>query len=136
MKSLCKFEPLDLLSLMIKYMYKTVIEHKGNHIMGYGYFPTKVFHHFNIHTGVGRVSTTKQMFTQSTLVEYECDEEKGNILSKVSQLIKEHDQLKHELEAIIVLVSNKKADIALTKEELLKAQTQGPGTEIVQKLHK
>ncbi|KAK4722021.1 hypothetical protein R3W88_012254 [Solanum pinnatisectum] len=34
MESLCKFEPLNLLALVLEHMYKTVIEHKGKHRMG------------------------------------------------------------------------------------------------------
>lgn len=61
-------------------------------------------------------------------MECECVEGKGNTLSKVSQLIKDQDQLKNELDAMIVLVSNKEVEIALLKVELLRAQTEGPGT--------
>ena len=39
--------------------------------------------------------------------------------------------MKHELDAMTVLVSNKEDEIALLKEELLKAQTEGPVTEVV-----
>ncbi|KAH0765549.1 hypothetical protein KY285_001420 [Solanum tuberosum] len=96
-----KFDPIDLPALMLEHMYKTVVEHKGKHGMGYGYFFTK-----------------------------------ANPLSKVSQLIMEHDQLKHELEEMIVRVSNKEAEIALLKVELLKAQTEGHGTAEVRELRK
>jgi len=37
--------------------------------------------------------------------------------------------LKHELEEIIVLVSNKDAEIALIKAQLVKEQIEGPCTE-------
>ena len=43
-------------------------------------------------------------------------------MSKVSHLIMEQDQLKHELEAVMVLVSNKDAEIVLLKVDLIKAQ--------------
>ena len=61
MESLCKFESLDLSALMMEYMYKTVIKYKGKHGMGHGYFQMKVFHHFNISIGAGKVGTVKQM---------------------------------------------------------------------------
>ncbi|KAH0634108.1 hypothetical protein KY284_036894 [Solanum tuberosum] len=72
----------------------------------------------------------------TTLVECECIEGKTGPLSKISQLIIEQDQLKHELEEMIVRVSNKDVEIALLKAELLKAQSEGPGTAEVNKLRK
>ena len=46
MEMLCSFEAQCLPSLMIEHFHKTVIERKGVHGMGYGYFLTKVFKHF------------------------------------------------------------------------------------------
>ena len=65
------------------------------------------------------------------MVECECIKGKGNPLSKVSHLIMEQDQLKHELAAMTILVRNKEAEISLLKAKLLKAQTEGPGTKVV-----
>ena len=48
MEMLCSFEALSLPSLIIEHIHKTVIERKGVHGMGYGYFLTKVFKHFRI----------------------------------------------------------------------------------------
>ena len=48
MEMLCSFEALSLPSLMIEHIHKTVIERKGVHGMGYGYFLTEVFKHFQI----------------------------------------------------------------------------------------
>ncbi|KAH0665472.1 hypothetical protein KY285_026678 [Solanum tuberosum] len=121
MESICKFDPIDLPALMLEHMYKTVVEGKGKHGMGYGYFLTKVFHHLNIPVGIGKIETAKHSFTLSTLVECECIEGKENPLSKVSQLIMEQDQLKHELEEMTVRVSNRDAEIAILKAALLKA---------------
>ena len=104
--------------------------------MGYGYLLTKVFKYLNIPFGVGKVGTAKQSFTETTLVECECIQGKGNTKIKVTRLIVEQDQLKHELEEMIVRLSSKDAEIAILKAELLKAQTEGPGTSIVQELHK
>lgn len=89
MEFLCKFEPLDLPALMLYHMHKTVIERKGKHGMGYGYFLSKVFQYVNIPLEAGKVWTVKQSFAQNTLVECECIEGKGNPMSKVSQLIEE-----------------------------------------------
>ncbi|KAH0698747.1 hypothetical protein KY284_012962 [Solanum tuberosum] len=136
MEPLCKFDPIDFRALMLDHMYKTVVEHKGKHGMGYGYFLTRVFHHLNIPVGAGKIRTAKQSFTLSTLVECECIEGKTNPLSRVSQLIMEQDQLKHELEEMTVRVSNKEDEISLLKAELLKAQTEGPGTAEVRELRK
>lgn len=36
MESLWKFEHIDLPSIMMEHMYKSVIEHKSKHYMGYG----------------------------------------------------------------------------------------------------
>ena len=89
MESLGKLESLDLPGLMLEHMYKTVIERIGKHDMGYGYFLTKVFKHFNILLGVGKVSTMNQFFSESTLVECEWIERKGNPKSKVAQLVED-----------------------------------------------
>ena len=91
MESLCKFDLIHFPALILEHMYKTVVEHKGKHGMGYGYFFTKVFHHLNIPVGAGKIRTAKQSFTHGTLVKCECIEGKGNPLSKVSQLIMEQD---------------------------------------------
>ncbi|KAH0737953.1 hypothetical protein KY290_036658 [Solanum tuberosum] len=136
MESLCKFDPIDVPALMLEHMYKTVVNHKGKHGMGYGYFLTKVFHHLNISMGAGKIGSAKQSFTLSTLVECKCIEGKGNPLNKVSQLVMEQDQLNHELEEMTMQVSNKDAKIALLKAELLKAQTEEPGTDEAKELKK
>ncbi|TMW83248.1 hypothetical protein EJD97_002388 [Solanum chilense] len=100
MELLCKFEPLNLPGIMVEHMYKTVIERKG--IL---------------------VGTVKQAFSETTLVECECIEWKGNSKSKMSQLIKDQDQLKHEVEELTMKLSGKDAEIAILKAELLTAQT-------------
>ena len=76
-------------------MYKTVIERKGKHGMGYRYLMTKVFHYLNIPLGVVKLGTTKQSFPLSSLVECYCIEGKGNIINKVYPLIAELDKLKN-----------------------------------------
>ncbi|KAH0746073.1 hypothetical protein KY285_007730 [Solanum tuberosum] len=122
MEALSKFKPPNLPALMLEHMHKTVVEHKVNHSMGYGYFLTKVFKHLNIPmgastVGASTVGTVKQFFSLNTLVECECIEGKAGPLSKMSQLVMEQGQLKHELEEMIVLA------------QLVKAQIEGPGTE-------
>lgn len=58
-------------------------------------------------------------------------------MSKVSELIKEQDQLKHELVIMmVVLVSNNEAEIAFLKVELLRVQIEGPSTEVIHDLQK
>ncbi|KAG5594750.1 hypothetical protein H5410_035982 [Solanum commersonii] len=94
---------------------------KGKHGMGYGYFLTKVFKHLDISVGLDTVGIVKQSFSLSTLVECEYIEQKSGPLSKMSQLVLEQDQLKHELEEMPVFVGNKDAEIALLKAQLLKA---------------
>lgn len=71
MESLCKFDPLNLPALMLENMHKTVVEHKGKHDMGYGYFLTKVFDHLKVSVGTGTVGTVKKSISLSTLVECE-----------------------------------------------------------------
>ncbi|KAH0767524.1 hypothetical protein KY285_003395 [Solanum tuberosum] len=123
MESLCTFESLNLPALMLEHMYKIVIEHKGKHGMGYGYFLTKVFKHLNIPVGLGTVGTSKQSFSLNTLVECECVEGKAGPLSKITNWRRR-----------LVLVSNKDAEIALLKVQLLKEQTEGPGTKEAKEL--
>lgn len=50
-------------------------------------------------------------------------------LSKMSELIEEKTQLQKELESMTELMSKKDVEIALLKAQLVKAQTEGPGTE-------
>ncbi|KAH0764826.1 hypothetical protein KY285_000697 [Solanum tuberosum] len=119
MESLSKFEPLNLQALTLDHMYKTIIEHKGKHGMGYGHILTKVFKHLNIPVGLGTIGTAKQ---ESRTTEQDVSVGNGK------------KSLKHELEEMTVIVSNKDAEIALLKVELLKAQTEGPGTEAVKEL--
>ena len=107
MELLCKFEPLNLPRIMLEHMYKTVIERKGIHGMGYGYFLTEVFKYFNIPFSIGKVGTVKQAFLENTLVECECIEGKGNPKSKMAQLIEDQDQLKHEVEELTMRLSGK-----------------------------
>ena len=44
---LCNFEALNLPGLMLEHIHKTVIERKGVHGMGYGYFLTEVSQAFS-----------------------------------------------------------------------------------------
>ncbi|TMW81617.1 hypothetical protein EJD97_008651, partial [Solanum chilense] len=136
MELLCKFEPLILSYIMLEHMYETVIERKGIHGRGYGYFLTEVFKHFNISLGVGKVGTVKQVFSETTLVECECIEGKGNPKRKMAQLIEDQEQLKHEFEELTMRLSGKDTEIAILKSELLTAQTEGPGTVVVQALER
>ena len=54
----------------------------------------------------------------------------------MSQLIDDQDQLKHEVEELTVRLSGKDAEIVILKAELLTAQTEGPGTFVVQALER
>ncbi|KAH0714929.1 hypothetical protein KY284_007834 [Solanum tuberosum] len=63
--------------------------------------------------GASIAGTVKQFLSLNTLVECECIEGKARPLSKMSQLVMEQGQLKHELEEMIVFVSNKDVEIAL-----------------------
>ena len=74
---------------MLEHIYKTVIERKGVHGMGYGYFLTEVFKNFQISLSVGKVGTVKQTISESTLVECECIVGRGYPKSKMAQLIED-----------------------------------------------
>ncbi|KAK4729561.1 hypothetical protein R3W88_022549 [Solanum pinnatisectum] len=63
----------------------------------------------------------------NTLVECECMKGRIRHLSKVSELVVEQSQQRHELEEMTILVRKKDAEIALLKVQLAKAQTEGPG---------
>ncbi|XP_069152084.1 uncharacterized protein [Solanum lycopersicum] len=56
-------------------------------------------------TSADLVGTVKQIVSESTLVEYECIEGRGNPKSKITQLIEDQDQLKHEVEELTVHLS-------------------------------
>ena len=121
---------------MLEHIYKTVIERKGVHGMGYRYFLTEVFKHFQIPLSVERVGMVKQTISESTLVECECIEGRGNPKSKMAKLIEDQDQLKHEVEEHTVCLSGKEAEIAILKAELLTEQHEGPGSSVVQALER
>ena len=74
MEMLCSFDALNLPGLMLEHIHKTLIERRGVHGMGYGYFLTEVFKHFQIPLSVGKVGTVKQTISESTLVKCECIE--------------------------------------------------------------
>ncbi|TMW96928.1 hypothetical protein EJD97_006535 [Solanum chilense] len=86
--------------------------------------------------GCGQGGTVKEAFSETTLVECECIEGKGNPKSKMAQLIEDQDQFKHELEELTMRLSGKDVEIAILKDELLTAQTEGPGTAVVQALER
>ena len=136
MEMLCSFEALSLPSLMIEHIHKTVVERKCVHGMGYGYFLTEVFKHFRIPLSVGKVGTVKQTISKNTLFECECIEGRGYPKSKMTQLIEDQDQLKHEIEELTVRLSGKEAEIVILKAELLTAQSEEPGSSVVQALEK
>ena len=136
MEMLCSFESLSLPSLMIEHIHKTVVERKGVHGMGYGYFLTEVFKHFRIPLSVGKVGTVKQTISEHTLFECECIECRGFPKSKMAQLFEDLDQLKHEIEELTVRLSSKEAEISILKAELLAAQSDGPRSSDVQALEK
>ncbi|KAH0665361.1 hypothetical protein KY290_027610 [Solanum tuberosum] len=88
-EALCKFDPLNLPTLMLEHMHKTMVEQKGKRDMGYRYFLTKVFKQLDVPVGAGTVGTVKKSFCLNTLVECECMEGKTGQLSKISQLVVE-----------------------------------------------
>ena len=96
--------------------------------MGYGYFLTEVFKHFQIPLGVVKVGTVKQTISEHTLFECECIEGRGLPKIKMAQLLEDLDQLKHEIEELTVRLSSKEAEIVVLKAELLTAQSEGPGS--------
>ena len=54
----------------------------------------------------------------------------------MAQLLEDLDQLKHKIEELTVRLSSKEAEIAVLKAELLTAQSEGPGSSVVQALEK
>ncbi|KAH0742997.1 hypothetical protein KY290_030990 [Solanum tuberosum] len=70
--------------------------------------------------GISSLKYLNMEWAMSNLVECECIERKSGPLCKMSQLVLEQDQLKHELEEMTA--------------QLLKAQIEGPGTEAVKEL--
>ena len=54
----------------------------------------------------------------------------------MAQLLEDLDQLKHEIEELTVRLSSKEAEIDVLKAELLTAQSEGPGSSVVQALEK
>ncbi|KAK4731300.1 hypothetical protein R3W88_024288 [Solanum pinnatisectum] len=75
--------------------------------------------------GAGTAGTVKQFISLSTLVECECIEGKTRQMRKMSRLVAEWDQLKHELGEMTTLVGKKDIEMALLKAQLTKTQTDG-----------
>ncbi|TMW91023.1 hypothetical protein EJD97_014908, partial [Solanum chilense] len=99
---LFKFEPLNLQGIMLEHMYKTVIERKGIHGMGYGYFLTEVFKYFNIPFSAGKVGTVKQAFSENTLIE--CESIEGGPGTSVVQALERKNA---ELRAKVIALQEK-----------------------------
>ena len=70
------------------------------------------------------------------MVECECIEVRGYPKSKIAQLIKDQDQLKHEVEELTVHLSGKETEIAILKAELLTAQSEGLASSVIQALER
>lgn len=133
-KALSKLDAINLPAIILEHIHKTVSVKEGKHGTGYGYFLTRAFNYFGLPLGAGVKGTVKQMFSANTLVECDCIEGKVGHLSKMSELLIEQDQLKHELEDMIALLSKKDVEIAMLKAQLDKAQSEGPGSEEVSEL--
>jgi len=97
--------------------------------MCYGYLLTKVFKHFEIPFEHGVRGTVKQTISLNTLIECESVEGKAGNMSKVSELLIEHEQLKHELESIVVTLANGNAEIACLHVQVQLVKTEGSGGE-------
>ncbi|KAH0669537.1 hypothetical protein KY289_024030 [Solanum tuberosum] len=82
----------------------------GKHGLGYGYLLTWVFRRFRIPFGRGVEGVVKQTISMITLVECKCLEGTIGYKSKVSKLLVEQSQLKHELETMAVTLANKDID--------------------------
>lgn len=72
--------------------------------------------------------TIKQSFSMNTLVECECMEGNIGYMSKMTELVVEQSQLRHELEEMTALLCHKDAEIVVLKAQLVKAQTEGAGS--------
>lgn len=114
---------------MLEHMHKTMFVKDGKHGMCYEYLLTKVFKHFEIPFEHGVRGTVKQTISLNTLIECESVEGKAGNMSKVSELLIEHEQLKHELESIVVTLANGNAEIACLHVQVQLAKTEGPGGE-------
>uniref|UniRef100_A0A0V0HDX3 Putative ovule protein n=1 Tax=Solanum chacoense TaxID=4108 RepID=A0A0V0HDX3_SOLCH len=122
---------------MLEHMHKTLIEQKGKHGMDYGYFLTRVFKCMEIPLEAGVRGTIKQSFSMNTFVECECMEGNTRYMSKMTELVVEQSQLRHELEEMTALLSHKDAKIVVLKAQLVNAQTEGPGsTEVAEVMAK
>lgn len=109
MEALCKFDSINLPSIMLENMPKTLIEQKEKHGMGYGYFLTRVFKYMEIPLEAGVRETIKQSFSMNTLVECECMEGNIGYMSKMTELVVEQSKLRHELKEMTALLSHKDA---------------------------
>lgn len=54
----------------------------------------------------------------------------------MDQLIDDQDHLKHEVEELTMRLSGKEVEIAILKAELLTAQSEGPGSSVIQAMEK
>lgn len=113
---------------MLEHMHKTITVKDGKHSMGYGYLLTKVFNYFGVPLGKEIKATVKQTISLSTLNECDCVEERTGSVSKVSELLIEQEQLKHELDEMRALLSIKDVKIACLNGQLLKVQIAGLGS--------
>jgi len=87
MEALCKFDAINLPTIMLEHIHNTVRVNNGKHDMGYGYFLTRVCKHLEIPLETGVRGTVKQTFFMNTLIECECVEGKIGHMSKMYELV-------------------------------------------------
>lgn len=116
---------------MMEYMLKTMTSKDGKHGMGYDYVLNWVFDHFGVELGKGVKGTIKQAFCQTTLLEFECVEDRtdNKAKSQVSDLLEKQEKLRQDLEEMTVPLARKDAKIVRLKVQLLQAQEERPGAD-------
>ncbi|XP_055803513.1 LRR receptor-like serine/threonine-protein kinase GSO2 [Solanum dulcamara] len=107
----------------------------GKHGLGYVYLLNLVFKHFGVVVGKGVKDTIKQAFSHSTLLECKCVEGRTGKKAKslMYDFLEQQENLKQELEEMIVTLASRDAEISSLNAQLLLSQTEGPAsTEIAE----
>lgn len=122
MEAISKLEVINLLALRMEHITKVLTTREGKHSLAYGYLLNNVFEYFGVKLGRGVPSTIKQAFSQTTLVECECNKLKaGTCKSPMSELLDQQETLKNQVEELKTSLAAKDTKLVTLKAKL------GPG---------
>lgn len=137
-ESISKMDEISLPAIMIEHMIKIRTKRDGRHGLAYGYLLGRIFKEHGIRLEKGIKGTMKKVMPLNTLIECECIDARGGKKEKsqISQLLEGQEQLRHEIEELTVLLTQKDDEIVKLKGQIAKSSIEGPGSEEIERLKK